>query len=67
MGTATIAGVVGGFGALIVLAFAGPVWTVVWLALVIVLGASFGIYRTRRRDRAPMESRSTGAVVERGP
>jgi len=45
------AGVLGATGAVIALAFGGPVWSVVWIALAVVIGAAVQIGRTRRNAR----------------
>jgi len=51
MGTASAVGVVGGFGAVIVLALGGPAWALAWLLLVVAAGVAFQLWRARVRDR----------------
>jgi hypothetical protein len=42
--------VVGGTGSVIALAFGGPLWAVVWIVLVLVIGTTLHIWRTRRQS-----------------
>jgi hypothetical protein len=51
MGAYSAAGVLGGTGAVVALAFGGPVWAVVWLGLVLVGGSATFAYRGHRPDR----------------
>jgi hypothetical protein len=48
MGAYSAAGVVGGTGAVIALAFGGPLWAVVWIVPVLVIGATLHLWRSRR-------------------